>query len=105
MQSIAKEAYETFRHTRDGQLCDAMVDRAALEAVYSEGKRSGEPVLMAYAESVTAVADIPLPEDGKEPGVYAAEHGALRKPEYRAAFYGSSFGDFCYLRISGGNLL
>ena len=60
MQSVAKEAYETFRHTGDGQLCDAMVDRAALEAVYSEGKRSGEPVLMAYAESVTAVADIIL---------------------------------------------
>ena len=50
MQDTAKEEYETFLHTGDGQACDIMIDRAALEAIYSEGKRSGEPVLMAYAE-------------------------------------------------------
>lgn len=60
MREAAREAYETFCHTGDGQLCDVIVDRAALEAIYREGKRSGEPVLAAYAESVTAVADIKI---------------------------------------------
>lgn len=60
MQNAAREAYETFLHTGDGQACDIMIDRAALEAIYSEGRKSGEPVLMAYAESITAVADIKI---------------------------------------------
>lgn len=34
MSRVAEEAYETFLHTRDGQLCDIMVDKAALEAIY-----------------------------------------------------------------------
>ena len=42
MAGIAREAYETLLHTQDGQLCDIMVDKAALEAIYEAGKRSGE---------------------------------------------------------------
>ena len=59
MRAAAEEAYETFLHTRDGQLCDIIVDRAALEAIYAEGK-SREPVIRAYAESTVAVADIKI---------------------------------------------
>lgn len=60
MREAAREAYETFLHTKDGQACDVIVDQAALRAIYEEGKKSKEPVLMAYAESVTAVADIKI---------------------------------------------
>ena len=40
MQHVAADAYETLLHTRDGQLCDVMIDRAALDAVYAAGKAS-----------------------------------------------------------------
>lgn len=33
MREAAREAYETFLHTRDGQLADIIVDRAALDAI------------------------------------------------------------------------
>ena len=32
-----QEAYETLLHTRDGQLCDVMIDRATLDAIYAAG--------------------------------------------------------------------
>ncbi len=60
MRPAAEEAYETFLHTRDGQLCDIIVDRAALEAIYAEGEKSKDPVIRAYAESTVAVADIKI---------------------------------------------
>ena len=60
MRAAAEEAYETFLHTRDGQLCDIIVDRAALEAIYAEGEKAADPVIRAYAESTVAVADIKI---------------------------------------------
>ncbi|MDO4278128.1 MAG: V-type ATPase subunit [Lachnoclostridium edouardi] len=60
MKQPAKEAYETFLHTRDGQLCDVIVDRAALDAVYEKGKKSKEAIVRDYAESTVAVADIKI---------------------------------------------
>ena len=60
MAGIAREAYETLLHTQDGQLCDIMVDKAALEAIYEAGKRSGEEIIRDYAESTVAVADIKI---------------------------------------------
>lgn len=60
MRTAAAEAYETFLHTRDGQLCDVIVDRAALEAVYAEGKRAKDSIIRDYAESTVAVADIKI---------------------------------------------
>ena len=47
-------------HTQDGQLCDIIVDRAALEAIYAEGEKAADPVIRAYAESTVAVADIKI---------------------------------------------
>ncbi|MDR1801733.1 MAG: V-type ATPase subunit [Lachnospiraceae bacterium] len=58
MQKCAQEAFETLLHTRDGQLCDIIIDRAALDAVYEAGKSSNEKIIKDYAESVVAVADI-----------------------------------------------
>ena len=56
-----QEAYETLLHTRDGQLCDVMIDRAALEAIYAGRKRRRRAqIIRDYAESTVAVADIKI---------------------------------------------
>lgn len=60
MSQAAKEAYETFLHTGDGQLCDIMIDKAALEAIYTVGRQSKEEIIREYAESTVAVADIKI---------------------------------------------
>lgn len=58
MQEAAKEAYESFMHTKDGQLCDVIIDKATLDAIYKDGKNSGEAIISNYAETTVAVADI-----------------------------------------------
>lgn len=60
MRAAAAEGYETFLHTRDGQLCDIIIDRAALEAIYAEGKQAEDSIIRDYAESTVAVADIKI---------------------------------------------
>lgn len=60
MQEAAKEASESFFHTKDGQLCDVIVDRAALNAIYAAGKSAKADILQQYAESTVAVADIKI---------------------------------------------
>ena len=58
MAEAAKEAYEALLHTRDGQLCDVIIDRAALDAIYQAGQKAKDKIIKDYAESVVAVADI-----------------------------------------------
>jgi V/A-type H+-transporting ATPase subunit C len=60
MQHVAAEAYESFLHTGDGQLCDVMIDRAALDAIYKAGKEAKDQIIRDYAESTVAVADIKI---------------------------------------------
>lgn len=60
MQQAAAEAYDTLLHTGDGQLCDVIIDRAALDAIYSAGKASDAVIIRDYAESTVAVADIKI---------------------------------------------
>lgn len=60
MQHAAQEAYETLLHTKDGQLCDVIIDRAALDAIYQAGKASDVAIIRDYAESTVAVADIKI---------------------------------------------
>ena len=60
MQHAAEEAYEAMLHTRDGQLCDVIIDRAALDAVYAAGKAAKDEIIRDYAESTVAVADIKI---------------------------------------------
>lgn len=60
MADVAKEAFDTFLHTRDGQLCDIMVDKAALDAIYAAGKRAEDDIIRQYAETTVAVADIKI---------------------------------------------
>ena len=58
MAEAAREAYEALPHTRDGQLCDVIIDRAALDAIYQAGLKAKDKIIKDYAESVVAVADI-----------------------------------------------
>ena len=58
--AAAQEAYEALLHTRDGQLCDVIIDRAALEAIYEAGKNAKEEIIRNYAESTVAIADIKI---------------------------------------------
>ena len=60
MSEAAKEAYETLLHTGDGQLCDVIIDKAALEAVYKAGERAKDSIIRDYAESMVAIADIKI---------------------------------------------
>ncbi len=60
MQSPAVEAYKALLHTHDGQLCDVILDRAALEAVYQAGKASGNEFLSLYGELTVASADLKI---------------------------------------------
>ena len=60
MEATAKEAYETLLQTRDGQLCDVIVDRAALEAVAEAGRQAKDEIIKVYAESTVALADIKI---------------------------------------------
>ena len=58
MRKAAEEAYDTLLHTRDGQLCDMIIDRATLEAIRDTGRESSEAVIRDYVETMVAVADI-----------------------------------------------
>jgi V/A-type H+-transporting ATPase subunit C len=60
MRQVAQEAKETLLQTRDGQLCDAIIDRAALEAVRKAGAASGEKLLKDYGELICATGDIKI---------------------------------------------
>lgn len=60
MSSAAAEAYEALLHTRDGQLCDVIIDKAALDAIYAAGKQAKDQIIQDYAESTVAVADIKI---------------------------------------------
>lgn len=68
MQDAAREAYEVMIHHRDGQLCDVIVDRAALTAIYRAGEESKEAVVRSYARSLVATADIRIAFRGARTG-------------------------------------
>ena len=58
MRQVAQDAKETLLQTRDGQLCDVMIDRAALEEIRKAGEKTGEPLLRDYGELVCATGNI-----------------------------------------------
>lgn len=60
MGEAAAEAYDALLHTRDGQLCDVIVDRAALDAIYEAGQKAKDEIIQNYAESTVAIADIKI---------------------------------------------
>lgn len=58
MRDAAEEAMSVLRETGDGQLCDIIIDKAALYAILQAGKASGDPLLAFYAEHTVATANI-----------------------------------------------
>ena len=58
MQEPAKEAYEVLTTTGNGQLADAIIDKATLERILFLGKKSGSEVLANIAERKVATANI-----------------------------------------------
>lgn len=60
MSQAAAQAYDTLLHTGDGQLCDILIDRAALDAIYRAGLEAEDEIIRDYAGSVVAVADIKI---------------------------------------------
>ncbi len=60
LQAVAQQAKELLLTTRDGQLCDITVDRAALEAIRKAGEATGEKLLRDYGELVCATGDIKI---------------------------------------------
>ena len=94
MAGAAREAYETLLHTQDGQLCDIMIDRAALEAVYQAGETLDflDKLDVDQGDTVVANDDNTFTVNGEEvtvrPAVaQAAEEGTLTElPSTREAF-------------------
>lgn len=60
MAEAGKEASELLLKTGDGQLCDCVLDRAALEMMREAGEASAEEVIRDYAELRCASADIKI---------------------------------------------
>lgn len=60
MRRAAAEAYEALLRTGDGQLCDVIIDRAALEAIERAGRKAEEEVIREYAGFFVAAADIKI---------------------------------------------
>ena len=60
MREPAERAMDTLLQTRDGQLCDCILDRAALEAIRDAGRVSGSDLLALYGELTAAAGDIKI---------------------------------------------
>ncbi|MCR4901662.1 MAG: V-type ATPase subunit [Butyrivibrio sp.] len=58
MQNVAKEALDVLLHTGDGQLCDVIIDKAALERIYESSKKVRSEIMELYGELTVASADI-----------------------------------------------
>lgn len=58
MREPAMEAYEVLTSTANGQLADAIIDKATLERIQYLGKKTKSPVLSELAERISATANI-----------------------------------------------
>lgn len=60
MRYAAEEAYNALSQTQDGQLCDVILDKAALDAIYNAGHESGDELIQKYAEMTVFAADVKM---------------------------------------------
>ena len=58
MGVLMTEATQTLAQTENGQLCDMMIDRAALEAIYDAAKKSTCEVIRHFGEITVAAANL-----------------------------------------------
>ena len=60
MAVAAENAYKTLLQTRDGQLCDVIIDKASLKAIREAGTASKDKLIKDYAELSVAISDIKI---------------------------------------------
>ena len=60
MRKSAEKGMEAMLKTRDGQMCDVIVDRACLDAMEAAGQKSKNALLREYEESTVAVTNIKI---------------------------------------------
>lgn len=60
MAKPLQQAQQLLLQTRDGQLCDVLLDKAALDAMMQEGKKSECALLKEYAQLFVAAADLKI---------------------------------------------
>ena len=60
MQEPAKEAYKVLTETSNGQLADAIIDKATLDRILALAKKSKSPALKEIAERMVATANIKI---------------------------------------------
>ena len=81
MREVAREAYETFLHTRDGQLADIIVDRAALDAIKKSRrtvKRRDRPAVCGIHGCSSRYPDCsPCLQNRKKLGLHEKSHGRM----------------------------
>ena len=72
MRTVAEEGFNTLLHTRDGQLLDVLVDKAALDAIYEAGYATKNPILSLYSELTVVTADLKIAVRAAKTGKDAA---------------------------------
>lgn len=60
LQAPAERALDVMLKTKDGQLCDVIIDRACLDAMEKAGRKSKSDLLRDYEESQVAITDIKI---------------------------------------------
>lgn len=68
MARAVKEAEAALAHSGDGQKCDQILDKAAMEALYAAGREAGEEVLKEYATVTVASANVRIALRGAAAG-------------------------------------
>lgn len=58
MADAAQKAYKNILHTRDGQICDVILDTTCLKEILKSGKNSSDQLIKDYAEIYVALANI-----------------------------------------------
>lgn len=63
---VSEAALDTILKTGDGQLCDALIDKACLKVISQLGENPNEPVINDYAELFVASANIKIAVRGSK---------------------------------------
>ena len=58
LKTAGQEAYDILVNTGNGQLCDMILDNAALETIWQEGEKTKSKMLQAYVKITVDVANI-----------------------------------------------
>lgn len=60
LSDVAKNALSVLLQTSDGQLCDVIIDKAALKSIAEIGSKAENPIIKKYAEITVAAANIKI---------------------------------------------